>query len=433
MPFPKQSPKMEKTPRKTVNSNHVEMYTILDYMKTGKYPPGIPESEKRNLRKRSKSFQICDERLYFIPSDVKKDEDCGTEDPGNIINKRLVLFTMEERINAINDAHVDAKGNHLGREKVSSIITEKYYWVGISKMIRDFIRKCAFCQVNRANMGHPTSLPLILIEHTEEDTNEVEVGSSSTGTLSTNTAHQSILLVPTENIFTIPKIEHLPEPVAFWETVEMCIYGPFISNGNDHYVIVFMDAYSYWPEAFVSDTVSSSVITQLILCLVSRFGVMQKLVFKDTNTYNKEKLYPSSVALREANIDIAFKNIGCQETDGTWQELSEMITNFISNNSDWIHHLEFVLLPHRISRSNRADYTPSFLTYGREINLPTQLSHRNKYQDNLDPHLSFDQKILTVNCLIKAYEIHNNEAKLQQEQEQQAAEEINKQIEKKKK
>lgn len=103
---------MEKTQGKSVYLNHVEMQTIFNYMKTGKYPPGIPESEKRNLRKRSKSFQICDDRLYFIPSDVKKDEDCGIEDPENITNKRLVLYTMEERIKAINEAHVDAKGKH---------------------------------------------------------------------------------------------------------------------------------------------------------------------------------------------------------------------------------------------------------------------------------------------------------------------------------
>lgn len=46
--------------------------------------------------------------------------------------------------------------------------------------------------------------------------------------------------------------------------------GPYDCIDSKHYIVVLLDLFSNWPEAFVVDSVSPSVVTHLLLNLICR-------------------------------------------------------------------------------------------------------------------------------------------------------------------
>ena len=45
-------------------------------------------------------------------------------------------------------------GTHLGLERTLEPVTDKYYWVGISRTARDYIRQCLVCLERNPRLGH---------------------------------------------------------------------------------------------------------------------------------------------------------------------------------------------------------------------------------------------------------------------------------------
>jgi hypothetical protein len=52
--------------------------------------------------------------------------------------------------------------------------------------------------------------------------------------------------------------------------VEMNVMGPYDCIDSKHYIVVFLDLFSNWPEAFVVDSVTPAVVTHLTLNLICR-------------------------------------------------------------------------------------------------------------------------------------------------------------------
>ena len=89
-----------------------ELYEYLDH-KT--YPAHADKLYKHGLRKRSKFFMHEGGRLFFIGGEKRKENE----------KPRLVVESADERRRIIISIHDQA---HLGRDKMLSEITSRYYW-----------------------------------------------------------------------------------------------------------------------------------------------------------------------------------------------------------------------------------------------------------------------------------------------------------------
>lgn len=77
-------------------------------MKHDAYPSSVKtESEKRNIRKRSKSFRLeqCnnEDKLYFIFTDDHED---------NVTHEKEVVYKPEEQERVFNQYHINKKGDY---------------------------------------------------------------------------------------------------------------------------------------------------------------------------------------------------------------------------------------------------------------------------------------------------------------------------------
>lgn len=348
-------------------------YDIYVYMTEGKYPDGANENARRNLRKRSKMFKLKGSELFHVST--TKDR-FGKD----VQRERIVLTDNAKRTAVISELHVDEKGNHLGREKVLSALTEKYYFVGMNNKVREYLLNCSSCRSRFKLEGLSDGSTSAVSDLDDMDDNDSNASFSEDG-------KQIKSEWPARS----------QEALHFWDIVELNVMGPYDCIDSKHYIIVFLDLFSNWPEAFVVDSVSPSVVTHLLLNLICRFGCMKTLMIRESTNCAKEDLAPLQKSLEKSGIDININQFSSALSEKIWKEMGDNLDSFTKNNSHWPHCLEFALLPHRVSRPERSEYTPAYITYGRELNLPSSM-HKGEGDNfpSAEPHLSLeDMKALS--------------------------------------
>ncbi|CAC5373227.1 unnamed protein product [Mytilus coruscus] len=370
--------------------------SLIHYLKYEAYPPEVnSDREKRNIRKRAKSFRLeqlpSGDKLYFIYT---------YSDEENTQHTKEVIYKIEDQQRAFDEFHINSKGVHIGREKLLTLITEKYYWQGICIKIREFLRACKEChqkveaQVTKKKLMEENiqteGYVAVKIEDDQDDEEVMEAEDLSGVSLS--------------DIWTSSEQQSL-QSQHFWDIVEVKILGPYLCNGRKKHVMVFMDVFSLWPEAAIVETMSSTVVTHVLINLICRFGVMNKLFMGADQTDTNVLMLPRTDILLASDIDIKILHRATPQTAEAWYEIEETMNQFVVNNSDWTNCLPFALLPHRISRGRHTEYSPAYLTYSRELNLPTLLTHQPtaEYLQTSDGYIPIDKKLQTLSSLMTIY------------------------------
>jgi len=109
------------------------------------YPAELSENEKRTLRRKSKSFCIKQNEIYYIHVDKKTEV---------TIDKLVITRKKVKRV--LYMCHNES-GCHLGVNKTVNKIATKYYFPSITENVRDYISKCEECQ--RQNKKTKTLVP----------------------------------------------------------------------------------------------------------------------------------------------------------------------------------------------------------------------------------------------------------------------------------
>ncbi|XP_063445112.1 uncharacterized protein LOC134725324 isoform X2 [Mytilus trossulus] len=386
-------PKKRRAAKSSLNYDN-----LIHYLKYEAYPPEVnSDREKRNIRKRAKSF-----RLEQLPSGDKLYFTYTYPDEENTQHTKEVIYKTEDQKRAFDEFHINSKGVHIGREKLLTLITEKYYWQGICIKIREFLRACKEChqkveaQVTKKKLMEDTiqteGYVAVKIEDDQDYEEVMETEDLSGVSLSDiwTSSEQQLLQLQSQH---------------FWDIVEVKMLGPYLCNGRKKHVMVFMDVFSLWPEAAIVETMSSTVVTHVLINLICRFGVMNKLLMgagqTDTNVY----MLPRTDILLASDIDIKILHSTTPQTVEAWYEIEETMNQFVANNSDWTNCLPFALLPHRISRGRHSEYSPAYLTYGRELNLPSLLTHQPtvEYLQTSDGYIPIEKKLQTLSSLMTVY------------------------------
>lgn len=107
----------------------------IEYRKNGKYPAGLPRNLKRSVRRRASSIVV--------------------DNAGKVYDRRQnrlveLVSLPEEKVRLFNQYHSSDHG-HLGWRKTWEAIKLKYYWGGLSKDVKKWVKNCDVCQqrVNR--------------------------------------------------------------------------------------------------------------------------------------------------------------------------------------------------------------------------------------------------------------------------------------------
>ena len=242
-----------------------------------------------------------------------------------------------------------------------------YYWPGMKEDVVDYCNSCDVC-VARKTPSIPKRAPL----------KSLQVG----------------------------------EPM---EKIAIDILGPLpISQNGNRVVLVLVDCFSKWTEAYALPNQEASSITNVIVNeFICRFGTPLQIL-SDQGTNFQSKLFSEVCNL--LMIDKINTSSMRPQANGIVERfnrtLQAMLTSYFEKEQKtWDRYLPELMMAHRASQNSSTRLTPNRLILGKEIVLPAALvtGHPSNCQDSelLDDE---DQYVtLLREKLAKAHEIarHN--------------------------
>ncbi|NP_997815.2 zinc finger and BTB domain-containing protein 11 [Danio rerio] len=103
------------------------------------YAPGTHGNTKRKIRKAAACYIVRNGILYYQRRQKGLDEFTELE----------VVLTADRRKELITEAHITSGGEHLNQQQTWEIISQKYWWRGVLKQVKDCIKECIHCQTKQ--------------------------------------------------------------------------------------------------------------------------------------------------------------------------------------------------------------------------------------------------------------------------------------------
>lgn len=149
--------------------------------------------------------------------------------------------------------------------------------------------------------------------------------------------------------------------------------GPEMRTSNKRYLLVLVDEYSKWPEAYACKTeTAKEVVKHLVTDVFPRFGVPH-VIRTDNGSHFTAKIVKD--VLKALNITQKFGNIYHAPSQGVCERMNATIKRKLAKvwqtaKIDWVTALPFVLMDIRNSVNRTTSFTPHMLLTGREMQKP---------------------------------------------------------------
>jgi hypothetical protein len=81
-------------------------------------------------------------------------------DPSTAVERLCVPKNTMLRLKLLHDAHDAISAGHLGTSKTLSTISRSYFWPGMHKDVKEYVRSCDSCQQNKSSGEGPAGFLL---------------------------------------------------------------------------------------------------------------------------------------------------------------------------------------------------------------------------------------------------------------------------------
>ncbi|KAL8609360.1 hypothetical protein ACOMHN_008154 [Nucella lapillus] len=442
---------------------------VKQHLMTQKVPEGYDRNDRRALLRRAKSFVLIDGDVYFTGGRSKQfgktlndieaegaDDPEGEPDHTQVLRK--VVFSREEQQEVINRAHIGEDGTHHGVEKTNERVSSLYYWLGITYGVRTAISHCASCSSRtknpyrspQASFTQPDTTPTsgatantsaaksskpatswdIELDVDPEDNNygggggvddddddgfvlnDEEDRQNEGGVAEPQLSQQWVKQEATVWPMAMDILALSREVCSyFWQKVEIQMFGPYQAGPKQIYVAVALDTYSQFPEAITMEVLSPATLTNFLLNLFCRYGVMEKVLLMQNEVTRNKDLYVNMQDLLQAGISPVLQCPLTNPLDERWNHIEKSLVRFISVYPDWwFHCLEAFMVPLRITLPPEAVYSPYYLVHGREAPVPNKLSQVCNFGSagHTEVQLTEEQEKQAVDLVTTAYGVHSN-------------------------
>jgi hypothetical protein len=262
---------------------------------------------------------------------------------------KLVKILKEDEIDSVMFmTHNHETGAHFGVDATYNKIAERYYWKGMYKDIKRYVRYCDACQ-RRGQKGGKGNL------------HPIKVG----------------------------------EP---FERIGIDFVGPLerTKKGN-RYILVVTDYLTKWPEAkAMKEATAKNVIEFIYEEIICRHGC-PRVILSDRGTHFRNELVDG--LCEKFEIKHKLSSPYHPQTNGLVERfnrtLCEALAKIVEKENEWDKYIRSVLFAYRTIKHNTTKRTPFFMVYGREAILPT---------DNIDENKEITEK---ESLLKRVYEIIN--------------------------
>jgi len=234
---------------------------------------------------------------------------------------------LPDRDNIIRELHCEL--GHVGSARLSSIISTRYWWPGITSQVKATVRSCSDCLRNRAMFRQETPL------------------------------------------------QPLPLPDGLFERVHLDSAGPYPTSRNGNkYIYLAVCANSKFPIAMAAPKLSAANFAAFfMLHVVAQHGVPATVVHDSGPEFGE----PWSTCLRELGVQQRRSSAYHPNTNGQAESLVKQVLhalqkmiNETGSPDAWDERLPMALLGLRTAPNSSTKHSPAYIVYGRHLCLPAQ-------------------------------------------------------------
>ncbi|MEE6470085.1 hypothetical protein FKM82_008853 [Ascaphus truei] len=155
-------------------SSEESYVAILRYLTNERepYAPGTEGNAKRKIRKAAACYVVRAGTLYYQRRQRDRERFSELE----------VVLQPERRKGLIQAAHIAAGGEHLPRQQTWQLLSHSYWWRGVLKQVKDYIKECSKCR-ERLDRSRSVIDPTEMLEElgieVQSDGNETDDESSN--------------------------------------------------------------------------------------------------------------------------------------------------------------------------------------------------------------------------------------------------------------
>ncbi|CAI5665466.1 unnamed protein product [Oreochromis niloticus] len=176
-------------------------------------------------------------------------------------------------------------------------------------------------------------------------------------------------------------------------TRETTFLGHVISAQGNRYVLVAMDYFTKWPEAYaVPDQSASTTAEKLVEEMFTRFGVPAEL-HSDQGRNFESKVFGE--ICRRLGVEKTRTTPLHPQSDGLVERFNRTLATQLAiltsrHQRDWDRHLPLVLWSYRTAVQESSQCTPAALMFGRELRTPVDLVFGSPPEPEIDGRPEMD-------------------------------------------
>jgi transposase InsO family protein len=185
------------------------------------------------------------------------------------------------------------------------------------------------------------------------------------------------------------------------ERIAVDVMGPLpLSEGGNRYILVAMDYFTKWPEAYPIPTQDAKTVAKILVAeFICRFGVPLEL-HSDQGTNFESTVFQE--VCRLLGIKKTRTTPLHPQSDGMVERynrtLKRQLSLFVEEHQrDWDVHIPLLLMAYRTAVHNSTKFTPARLMMGHEIRAPIDLiygSPEDERTENLPQYVQDFQRSL---------------------------------------
>src|SRR5665811_2228712 len=317
-----------------LSRNSIPDDTVIDQDAEYMYPPVSRcnlaltcNLDRDTIRKHQKSAQEEMQKDYSSPDCLVLQE--ITYKVKGTKTLPVIPSSLVQQI--ISQFHDTLTGGHLGVEKTFGKIASRAYFKNMRKLVEEYVRTCDICQRVKYDNKKPPGMM-------------------------------------TSSAITSP-----------WDTLYMDLMGPYTRShaGGFTNLLVVIDSFTKWTEIFpIREATTTNLGKVLEQHLFSRMG-MPKCIVSDNGTVFTSNLFKYlchqwNVENRHTSAYHPQSNL----TERANRNVKTLIKAFLdgSDHKHWAKNLPFLQLAINTSKQESTGFTPAFLMFNRELNLPFDVS-----------------------------------------------------------
>lgn len=248
-----------------------------------------------------------------------------------ITNAITRVSSWEEQLRLLQKFHNDPlMGGHCGKNRLHAKLRSSYYWKGISKDVKNLVKTCEKCQLNK------------IYTHTKE------------------------------------KIKITETPQKPFDILIIDTIGPISKSamGNQYAVTLICDLTKHLTIIPIPNKEARTVVKAIFENFILTFSVMRNMR-TDMGTEYRNEIFKALTQL--LNIQHDFSTPYHHESVGSVERSHRVLNAYLrsylhENNDDWDLYAKYFQFCYNTTpnSSNEHNYTPFELVFGRRANLPIE-------------------------------------------------------------